>query len=206
MKAFPSLIRNVLIPWIYLHISFKSSWPLSSLEVFLSYFFYIISLFAYAICLLHILLCSTFALLPNSLCGPKLLRYSIVWPFYIWISLFNFFFFLYFFSFFLFSSSNFSEKTSQGLHCFCDSMKSAGISWKTFLVCLAIFFRYHLIVLSISCEIIEYSFGLFLTQVGTKVAAVSRKTNTTTHEVLGVMTKGNTQIVWPLNFNSCLHS
>ncbi|KAF8412666.1 hypothetical protein HHK36_000634 [Tetracentron sinense] len=31
--------------------------------------------------------------------------------------------------------------------------------------------------------------------VGTKVAAVSRKTNTTTHEVLGVMTKGNTQIV-----------
>lgn len=31
--------------------------------------------------------------------------------------------------------------------------------------------------------------------VGTKVAAVSRKTNTTTHEVLGVMTKGDTQIV-----------
>ncbi|WOG81550.1 hypothetical protein DCAR_0100701 [Daucus carota subsp. sativus] len=30
--------------------------------------------------------------------------------------------------------------------------------------------------------------------VGTKVAAVSRKTHTTTHEVLGVMTKGNTQI------------
>ncbi|XP_031269947.1 GTP-binding protein ERG [Pistacia vera] len=30
--------------------------------------------------------------------------------------------------------------------------------------------------------------------VGTKVAAVSRKTNTTTHEVLGVMTKGNAQI------------
>ncbi|KAJ4792131.1 GTPase Era [Rhynchospora pubera] len=30
--------------------------------------------------------------------------------------------------------------------------------------------------------------------VGTKVAAVSRKTNTTTHEILGVMTKGNTQI------------
>ncbi|XP_057976231.1 GTP-binding protein ERG [Malania oleifera] len=30
--------------------------------------------------------------------------------------------------------------------------------------------------------------------VGTKVAAVSRKINTTTHEVLGVMTKGNTQI------------
>nr|CAD1840327.1 unnamed protein product [Ananas comosus var. bracteatus] len=30
--------------------------------------------------------------------------------------------------------------------------------------------------------------------VGTKVAAVSRKTNTTTHEVLGVMTKGATQI------------
>lgn len=30
--------------------------------------------------------------------------------------------------------------------------------------------------------------------VGTKVAAVSRKTNTTTHEVLGVMTNGNTQI------------
>ncbi|KAK3032128.1 hypothetical protein RJ639_035938 [Escallonia herrerae] len=31
-------------------------------------------------------------------------------------------------------------------------------------------------------------------QVGTKVAAVSRKTNTTTDEVLGVMTKGRTQI------------
>ncbi|XP_021901562.1 GTP-binding protein ERG-like [Carica papaya] len=31
--------------------------------------------------------------------------------------------------------------------------------------------------------------------VETKVAAVSRKTNTTTHEVLGVMTKGDTQIV-----------
>ncbi|XP_027185429.1 GTP-binding protein ERG [Coffea eugenioides] len=30
--------------------------------------------------------------------------------------------------------------------------------------------------------------------VGTKVAAVSRKMNTTTHEVLGVMTKGHTQI------------
>ncbi|KAH9795466.1 GTP-binding protein ERG [Citrus sinensis] len=30
--------------------------------------------------------------------------------------------------------------------------------------------------------------------VGTKVAAVSRKTNTTTHEVLGVMTKADTQI------------
>ncbi|XP_074320653.1 GTP-binding protein ERG [Silene latifolia] len=30
--------------------------------------------------------------------------------------------------------------------------------------------------------------------VGTKVSAVSRKTNTTTHEVLGVMTKGHTQI------------
>lgn len=30
--------------------------------------------------------------------------------------------------------------------------------------------------------------------VGTKVAAVSRKTNTTTHEVLGVMTEGNTQV------------
>ncbi|KAD4385218.1 hypothetical protein E3N88_25386 [Mikania micrantha] len=30
--------------------------------------------------------------------------------------------------------------------------------------------------------------------VGTKVAAVSRKTNTTTHEVLGVMTEGKTQI------------
>ncbi|KAM7524731.1 hypothetical protein LguiA_014633 [Lonicera macranthoides] len=30
--------------------------------------------------------------------------------------------------------------------------------------------------------------------VGTKVAAVSRKTNTTTHEVLGVLTEGNTQI------------
>jgi hypothetical protein len=34
-------------------------------------------------------------------------------------------------------------------------------------------------------------------QVGTKVAAVSRKTNTTTHEILGVLTKGNTQIVCP---------
>ncbi|KAI3837360.1 hypothetical protein MKW92_007601 [Papaver armeniacum] len=30
--------------------------------------------------------------------------------------------------------------------------------------------------------------------VGSKVAAVSRKTNTTTHEVLGVVTKGNTQM------------
>ncbi|KAL2493987.1 GTP-binding protein ERG [Forsythia ovata] len=30
--------------------------------------------------------------------------------------------------------------------------------------------------------------------VGTKVSAVSRKTHTTTHEVLGVMTRGNTQI------------
>ncbi|KAI3939471.1 hypothetical protein MKW98_022339 [Papaver atlanticum] len=30
--------------------------------------------------------------------------------------------------------------------------------------------------------------------VGSKVAAVSRKTNTTTHEVLGVMTNGNTQM------------
>lgn len=27
------------------------------------------------------------------------------------------------------------------------------------------------------------------------MAAVSRKTNTTTHEILGVLTKGNTQIV-----------
>jgi GTP-binding protein Era len=32
--------------------------------------------------------------------------------------------------------------------------------------------------------------------VGTKVAAVSRKTNTTTHEILGVMTKGDTQILF----------
>ncbi|CAO2176124.1 unnamed protein product [Urochloa humidicola] len=32
------------------------------------------------------------------------------------------------------------------------------------------------------------------TMVGAKVAAVSRKTNTTTHEILGVLTKGNTQI------------
>ncbi|OEL38136.1 GTP-binding protein ERG [Dichanthelium oligosanthes] len=32
------------------------------------------------------------------------------------------------------------------------------------------------------------------TMVGTKVSAVSRKTNTTTHEILGVLTKGNTQI------------
>ncbi|KAI3914531.1 hypothetical protein MKW98_011592 [Papaver atlanticum] len=31
-------------------------------------------------------------------------------------------------------------------------------------------------------------------KVGSKVAAVSRKTNTTTHEVLGVMTNGNTQM------------
>ncbi|GAU20422.1 hypothetical protein TSUD_12410 [Trifolium subterraneum] len=31
-------------------------------------------------------------------------------------------------------------------------------------------------------------------EVGTKVAAVSRKTNTTTHEVVGVLTKGDTQI------------
>ncbi|KAK1269404.1 GTP-binding protein ERG [Acorus gramineus] len=30
--------------------------------------------------------------------------------------------------------------------------------------------------------------------VGTKISAVSRKSNTTTHEMLGVMTKGNTQI------------
>ncbi|KAI3980365.1 hypothetical protein MKX01_003904 [Papaver californicum] len=32
--------------------------------------------------------------------------------------------------------------------------------------------------------------------VGSKVTAVSRKTNTTTHEVLGVMTKGNTQMCY----------
>ncbi|PWZ04539.1 Transcription factor bHLH84 [Zea mays] len=32
-------------------------------------------------------------------------------------------------------------------------------------------------------------------KVGTKVAAVSLKTNTTTHKILGVLTKGNTQIV-----------
>ncbi|VAI87850.1 GTP-binding protein ERG-like [Triticum dicoccoides] len=32
------------------------------------------------------------------------------------------------------------------------------------------------------------------TAVGSKVAAVSRKTNTTTHEILGVLTKGKTQI------------
>lgn len=32
------------------------------------------------------------------------------------------------------------------------------------------------------------------TMVGTKVAAVSRKTNTTTHEILGVLTQGKTQI------------
>uniref|UniRef100_A0A803NCK7 G domain-containing protein n=1 Tax=Chenopodium quinoa TaxID=63459 RepID=A0A803NCK7_CHEQI len=36
--------------------------------------------------------------------------------------------------------------------------------------------------------------SLRVLQVGTQVAAVSRKTNTTTHEVLGVMTKGDTQI------------
>lgn len=39
------------------------------------------------------------------------------------------------------------------------------------------------------------SIYLWIYQVGTKVAAVSRKTNTTTHEILGVLTKGNTQIV-----------
>ncbi|XP_048501522.1 GTP-binding protein ERG-like [Beta vulgaris subsp. vulgaris] len=32
-------------------------------------------------------------------------------------------------------------------------------------------------------------------EAGTKVSAVSRKKNTTTHEVLGVMTKGDTQII-----------
>ncbi|KAE8724802.1 GTP-binding protein ERG [Hibiscus syriacus] len=46
-------------------------------------------------------------------------------------------------------------------------------------------------------------------EVGTKVAAVSRKTNTTTHEVLGVMTKGDTQICFfdtpGLMFNSSGH-
>ncbi|KAL5842933.1 hypothetical protein ACOSQ3_013536 [Xanthoceras sorbifolium] len=47
--------------------------------------------------------------------------------------------------------------------------------------------------------------------VGTKVAAVSRKTNTTTHEVLGVMTKGETQICFfdtpglMLNKGGCPH-
>lgn len=35
-------------------------------------------------------------------------------------------------------------------------------------------------------------------KVETKVSAVSRKTNTTTHEVLGVLTKGDTQIVCSL--------
>lgn len=35
----------------------------------------------------------------------------------------------------------------------------------------------------------------FMVQVGTKVSAVSRKTNTTIHEVVGVMTRGDTQIV-----------
>lgn len=45
---------------------------------------------------------------------------------------------------------------------------------------------------------------LYLLQVGTKVAAVSRKTNTTTHEVLGVMTKGNTQVV-RISFSSTIH-
>ncbi|MED6130584.1 hypothetical protein PIB30_002179 [Stylosanthes scabra] len=34
-----------------------------------------------------------------------------------------------------------------------------------------------------------------LNEVGTKVAAVSRKTNTTTHEVAGVLIRGDTQIV-----------
>uniref|UniRef100_A0A804PZG0 Protease Do-like 9 n=1 Tax=Zea mays TaxID=4577 RepID=A0A804PZG0_MAIZE len=46
-------------------------------------------------------------------------------------------------------------------------------------------------------EILSYVHGsteLLGLQVGTKVAAVSLKTNTTTHEILGVLTKGNTQI------------
>ncbi|KAJ6932895.1 hypothetical protein NC651_008347 [Populus alba x Populus x berolinensis] len=34
-------------------------------------------------------------------------------------------------------------------------------------------------------------------QVGAKVCSVSRKTNTTTHEVLGVMTNGDTKIEIP---------
>lgn len=42
--------------------------------------------------------------------------------------------------------------------------------------------------------------SLLNVQVGTKVAAASRKTNTTTHEVLGVLTKGDTQVVSSLFF------
>ncbi|KAJ0747479.1 putative GTP binding domain, P-loop containing nucleoside triphosphate hydrolase [Helianthus annuus] len=45
----------------------------------------------------------------------------------------------------------------------------------------------------INCLQTNIYFSLLIL-VGTKVAAVSRKTNTTTHEVLGVMTKGKTQI------------
>ena len=46
----------------------------------------------------------------------------------------------------------------------------------------------------LQCKIV-YDCLTILLQVGTKVAAVSRKINTTTHEVLGLMTKGDTQIV-----------
>lgn len=44
-------------------------------------------------------------------------------------------------------------------------------------------------------DVLCYAYLFLIYQVGTKVAAVSRKTNTTTHEILGVLTKGNTQIV-----------
>lgn len=43
-------------------------------------------------------------------------------------------------------------------------------------------------------------------QVGTKVAAASRKTNTTTHEVLGVLTKGDTQVVSFLCYICCIYT
>ena len=56
-------------------------------------------------------------------------------------------------------------------------------------------------------RLLKKSFHLFqmfenlaYVQVGTKVAAASRKTNTTTHEVLGVLTKGDTQVV---SFSLC---
>lgn len=61
------------------------------------------------------------------------------------------------------------------------------------------------VVKLIEIYLIYLKFSFILTQVGTKVAAVSRKTNTTTHEVLGVMTKGNTQIVCHMSFISSLH-
>ncbi|KAM7257693.1 hypothetical protein ACFE04_013434 [Oxalis oulophora] len=51
--------------------------------------------------------------------------------------------------------------------------------------------RYSLNLLNFMVEIASVPCCL---EVGTKVAAVSRKTNTTTHEVLGVMTEADTQI------------